>query len=211
MYLCTPMEAGADPVDRGDHGSALDQGAQSFGRHVGGQVLAAFLRGHASVPEAGAGDGSAAEELVDEDAEATGDDPAAADGDPEVGAFAQVGDVADRVAVGAGGRAPPGTGPSTTWTVSAPSAPARRSPACAATSHASGPVACGAWPSSTNGDATSSPASDLSGTRRNGGRSAPGSPRADRPDRPVRPVSTPGRCRRVQVRGPGRARLPQQR
>ncbi len=55
------------------------------------------------------------------------------------------------------------------------------------------------------------PTPDLSGTRRSDGRSAPGSPRADRPDGPVRPVSTPGRCRRVQVHGPGRARPPQQR
>ncbi|MFI2372780.1 hypothetical protein [Streptomyces sp. NPDC018833] len=90
--------------DRGDHRALLLEGAQPFGGHAGGQVLAAFLWGDAAGAEACAGHWGAAEELIDQQAEATGDDPATADSHLEVGVLAQVGDVADAVAVGAGGQ-----------------------------------------------------------------------------------------------------------
>ncbi|MCX5451416.1 hypothetical protein [Streptomyces nigrescens] len=52
--------------------------------------------------------------------------------------------------------------PWTTWTAYGPSAPVRRSPACAATSPASAPAAYAARPNWTNAPSTSSPAPDVS-------------------------------------------------
>jgi hypothetical protein len=82
----------------------LPQRAQALGRHASAQLLAAFLRGHTTGTEAGAGYRGASEELVDDEAEASGDHPAVADRDLEVGMLTEVGDVADPVAVAAGGQ-----------------------------------------------------------------------------------------------------------
>ncbi|GAA4781755.1 hypothetical protein GCM10023220_00220 [Streptomyces ziwulingensis] len=77
--------------------------AESFGEHVDGKLGAAFLGGDTPGAEQGGGHRCPAEELRDQKAEAAGDDLSVAEGDADVGVLAQACDVADGVAVAAGG------------------------------------------------------------------------------------------------------------